>query len=364
MIASDAPILLDRAGAWRTYLGGSMLAQLHGTTGEDGHFPEEWIMSLVCARNAGREAYPNEGLSYLAGTDVSLQSVLQEQPVAMLGRAHTAQLGATTGVLVKLIDAAERLTIQVHPDREKARALFDSDYGKTECWHILGGREIDGNTPCVYMGFRPGITREKWKALFEAQDITGMLEAMHRFEVKAGDTLLIEGGVPHAIGAGCFLAEIQEPTDYTIRTERLTPSGFPVADTMCHQGLGFERMFDCFDYVGLSAQEAQARWFLAPQTRRCEGGVITTLVGAPATQLFSMELVTVETCLKLDAAETFYGLYVLEGAGCFTAGSKKISFASAQQFFVPQAAGALTIENTQHAPIRMLRCFGPVVSAS
>ena len=78
-----------------------------------------------------------------------------------------------------------------------------------------------------------------------------MLEWMHCIEVHKGDTVLIQGGVPHAIGAGCFLAEIQEPTDYTVRTERITPSGLKVADTMCHQGLGFQKMFDCFHYEGV-----------------------------------------------------------------------------------------------------------------
>ena len=87
-----------------------------------------------------------------------------------------------------------------------------------------------------------------------------MLSCLHKVPVKKGDTFIIRGGVPHGIGAGCFLVEIQEPTDYTIRTERVTPSGLPVADAMCHQGLGFEKMFDCFDYQGYSLAELQKKY--------------------------------------------------------------------------------------------------------
>lgn len=61
--------------------------------------------------------------------------------------------------------------------------------------------------------------------------------------------------MPHAIGAGCFLVEIRAPTD-TIRVERTTPSGFAVADSMCHQGLGFEKMFECFHYEPHSRGES------------------------------------------------------------------------------------------------------------
>ncbi|MEG1744205.1 MAG: type I phosphomannose isomerase catalytic subunit, partial [Ruthenibacterium sp.] len=339
----DVPLLLDNAAAWRTYLGGSLLAKLHGRTGEDGHFPEEWILSLVSARNAGREAFLDEGMSHLAQSpEATLKSVIESNPAAMLGAAHAARYGASTGVLVKLIDAAERLTIQVHPDRSKARELFGSDYGKTECWHILDGRTINGETPCIYVGFRPGVTRAQWKALFDAQDIAGMLGCLHRFDVQTGDTVLIEGGVPHAIGAGCFLTEIQEPTDYTIRTERVTPSGFPVADSMCHQGLGFDKMFDCFHYEGLTAEQTRKRWFITPRTQVQSGGTVRTLVGYDTTPLFAMEAAEVTASVTLPAREAFSGLYVLAGAGSLAAHGKVCPLAAGQQYFVPPAAGALT----------------------
>ncbi len=101
--------------------------------------------------------------------------------------------------------------------------MLGSAFGKTESWYILGGREINGEKSAIYLGFREGVTEEIWKELFLKQDIQGMLSNLHRFEVNPGDAFIIYGGVPHAIGSGCFLMEVQEPTDYTMRVEKVTP---------------------------------------------------------------------------------------------------------------------------------------------
>ena len=141
-ISINKPIRLSRAGAWRTYIGGRLIEKLHGNENAlDSNFPEEWIMSTVKARNIGRE-HIVEGLSIVYGTDVSLADIISNNPVAALGEKHFKHYGCNLGVLVKLIDSAERLTIQVHPTRRKAKELFKSPFGKTECWHILGCRTM------------------------------------------------------------------------------------------------------------------------------------------------------------------------------------------------------------------------------
>lgn len=359
MAKYDTPTRLDNPRAWRTYLGGSALSTLHGETGEDGHFPEEWIMSVVAARNAGRE-HLTEGLSHLYGTDMTLKAWLAADPAAALGAAHTARNGAHPGVLVKLIDAAERLTVQVHPDRVKAMELFGSAYGKTECWHILGGRPIAGETPCVYLGFVPGTTRAQWEALFANQDIPGMLACLHRFDVVPGETLLIEGGVPHAIGAGCFLAEIQEPTDYTIRVERTTPSGFPVADALCHQGLGFARMFDCFHYDAYPREEVRRRWFIVPQPVAEEaGGRACALVDYPDTPMFAMHRMDVWGGFALPVRPQFSGLMILSGEGRMQCGGWEAPVKQGEQYMIPAGAPALTWFAEPNRPLAILQCYGP-----
>lgn len=268
---------MDAPRVWRTYTGGRRLERLYGCCdGKVSQFPEEWIMSVVSARNPGREGDPEDGMSHLPDYGgCTLKELLELDPAYYLGEKHAKRYGAFPGVLVKLIDSSERLTVQVHPDRERARRLFHSEYGKTECWHILDDTPNQGIRPYVYLGFRPGITRERWKELFFRQDIDGMLASIHKMEVKKGDTILIPGGIPHAIGEGCFLMEIQEPTDYTIRVERTTPKGLVIDDRLCHQGIGFEKMFDCFSYEGVTRKEALERWFVRPlvQLEKPEGRV-------------------------------------------------------------------------------------------
>ena len=339
----DSPIRLESARAWRTYHGGKVLDEMHGISpAKDSHFPEDWIISTVRAINAGRENVV-EGLNVVAGTETTLKDAIAADPEAMLGKAHVAKWGESPAVLVKLIDAAERLGVQGHPDKEKAREFFGSAFGKTECWHIVGGREIDGEKPCVYMGFREGVTKEKWRDVFDRQDIPAMLGMLHRIEVKLGDTFLIEGGMPHAIGAGCLLIEIQEPTDYTFRTERVTPQGFAISEKACHYGIGFDSMFECFHYEGHDEAETRRLRMVPPRVieetrdfRRVE------VVGPRQTPCFRLERLEIAGEMRFAGGEGFCGLYVMQGEGelCGRTGER---LRPGDQFFVPAAAGEFAI---------------------
>lgn len=354
-----APFELNHPRAWRTYLGGALLDELHGKAhGLDGHFPEEWIASVISTRNPGREHMVNEGLSFLKDLpECSLRACLESAPEKLLGEKHVQAYGAHPGVLVKLIDAAERLTIQVHPDRTAAKRLFNSPYGKTECWHILGGRSIHGEQPCVYLGFQKGVTRETWQKLFSVQDVEGMLSCLHRFEVSAGETILIEGGAPHAIGAGCFLVEIQEPTDYTLRVERTTPSGLKVSDEACHQGLGFDAMFECFHYEGLSRAEAKKRWFIPSKTTlQNHQAQITWLLDRDSTSFFAMRRLEIISDLVLST-NTFSVLYILEGRGALRFGGSVLALQAPQQIFVPANAGEVAFHANGES-LTILQFFG------
>lgn len=343
MINLKSPIKLSRAGAWRTYVGGSLIEALHGNYNcPDSNFPEEWIMSTVAARNSGREDIV-EGLSMVENTEISLKELIESNPKKALGEQHINKYGNNLGVLVKLIDSAERLTVQVHPTREKAVELFGSPFGKTECWHILGGREVNGEKPCIYFGFKKGITREHWKEIFDTQNIPAMLDCMHKFYVKPGDTFLIEGGIPHAIGAGCFLVEVQEPTDYTIRTEKVTPSGLEVADFMCHQGLGFDKMFDCFDYTGYTEDEILDRWYIKAQNG--------SIISYRNTEMFKLDEVTVNGSFTLSSGGVFSGIYVLEGEGTVDGMSVK----KGAQFFISAICEDFNIQGN----MKLIRFYGP-----
>lgn len=342
------PIRLESERAWRTYLGGKLIDELHGKTpAEDTHFPEDWIISTVRAINQGREdivegpnRIANPQLLTLNSQPSTLADLIAAEPEAMLGKAHVAKWGARTAVLCKVIDAAERLGVQCHPDREKAMEFFSSPFGKTECWHIIGGREINGEKPYVYMGFKPGVTEAKWREVFERQDIPAMLGMLHRIEVKPGDTFLIEGGMPHAIGAGCLLVEVQEPTDYTFKTEKVTLQGLHLEDKSCHYGIGFDNMFKCFHYDGHDEAETRRLRMVLPKVLEENAEFTRTyIVGARETPCFGMERFDIRGTCRFAAEGEFCGLYVLAGKG--TLNGEAIT--PGCQYFVPAASAPFEV---------------------
>jgi len=255
----------------RTYLGGSRIDAFCGTCltpgAEATPQPEDWMASTVTAFNGAAEI-AGEGLGRLADGRL-VREVVGDLPV-----------------LVKLLDSDERLVIQAHPTVPFAKARMNSPVGKTECWYFLPGTAPDA---CVYLGFRPGITRERWQAAFAAQK--GLLELLHRVPVAPGDFVFVDGGVPHAIGGGSFIIELQEPSDLMVVAERVTPSGRRIPDGKIFGGLDAEGMFDVYAYEGLSLDELCARY-----VRR---GVSGRILGPDLTDKFSMWRLTGNQSLDL-----------------------------------------------------------------
>lgn len=263
---------------FRAYHGGRNLDEwANKTVIESSRFPEDWLASVTIAHNPGRDL-PMEGLSQTEDGRY-LKEIIESNKEMMLGDAEEMSL------LFKLLDTDERLVIQAHPTVQFAKEHFNSNYGKTECWYILG----DGGY--VYLGFREGITKEYWNELFESQDVDAMLECLHRFEVKRGQLIFVDGGVPHAIGAGCFLAELQEPTDLMVIPEKVTPAGVTLSDQKLHGGLGFEKMMDCFVYEGANRQDTFRKYFKSPVSN---GEQLTTIVDRTITDKFRLSKLKVD----------------------------------------------------------------------
>lgn len=112
--------------------------------------------------------------------------------------------------LVKLLDTASVLSVQVHPDDHYAE-IHENQKGKNECWLILEANTGSG----IYLGFKPGITKEKLKtALVNKEDISVMLNFI---PVKKGDFFFVPAGTIHAIGAGITMVEVQQSSGVTYR---------------------------------------------------------------------------------------------------------------------------------------------------
>ena len=303
----------------RTYWGGHRIDRLRGKALPDGLQPEEWVASVTEARNAG-STDPHEGLSKTADGKI-LRDVLKEHP-EYLGFYHNLP------ILLKLLDASERLVIQAHPTVSFAKRYLNSEFGKAECWYIISA---DPGAH-VYLGFRKGVTRAVWIDAFKKQDTARMLSMLHRINVKDGDVIYVDGGVPHAIGGGCLMAELQEPTDLMVVTERVTPGGRRIAEERLHCGLGFDRMFDVFDYTGYSEEELRQRFIRHPAIQE---NARNSVIGNDLTDRFSLDEYCVTRRTPIVTAGKPAVIMVLGGIGTLTDSDGTIEVHAGDGLFLP-----------------------------
>jgi len=344
---------------WRTYEGGALIDRWKKETQEvDGSFPEEWIMSAISARGKARPA--NEGLSILDGPEggITLKELIDSDLELFLGKRIAEKFG-TTGVLIKMLDSKERLTIQVHPNKQYAREILNSQFGKTESWYVLGGREVEGEKSSIYLGFKEGVTKERWRELFNTQDIEGMLNSLHRFEIEPGDAFMIYGGVPHAIGAGCFLLEVQEPTDYTMRVEKVTPAGLVISEELIHQGVGEEQMLNCFSYDSCTREEALRRWKINPQlVEENDDYRLSTIFNESHTDCFGVSKLDLNGKYVQKGNGSFYVAVVYSGEGLISYQGKEYSYKQGDELFFSAAMEDVLFTSTQASTL--LLCYPPL----
>ncbi len=352
------PLIQLSNRVWRTYQGGALIDRWKGTsTEQDGSTPEQWIMSTITARGIGRPE--NEGLSLIKTEvgNIPLKELIDSNIELYLGKALAQKYG-TTGVLIKMLDSMERLTLQVHPDKEYAKTVFNSEFGKTESWYVLNTREIEGEKSVVYMGFKKHVTKEKWKQYFENQDIQGMLDCLHKIEVKAGDAFMIYGGVPHAIGSGCFLMEVQEPTDYTMRVERTTPKGLKIGPALIHQGVGEEKMLECFHYDTYTLEEALDNWKITPEVVDSSNVfTLKTLFNEKHTNCFGLNELLLDGEYTLKGNSACYVAVIYSGSGTMRCNGKSYPFTQGDEIFISAAISEITFNS--NSPSKILLCYPP-----
>lgn len=292
---------------------------------EDGRYPEEWLASVVEAFNPDMPV-ENEGLS-VCEDGTLLRDILTKNPEKVLGERLCKRYNGKQSILVKLLDSAERLVIQCHPTISFAKKYFNSDFGKTECWYMLDCDE----DACVYLGFKAGITKEKWIELFKKQDTDGMLDCLHKFSVKKGDLWFVSGGIPHAIGGGCLMIELQEPSDLMVIPEKITPAGIILAEQKLHGGLGFEKMFDCFEYKGYSEEEIRNKYYRRSQFA---DNTFSDIVGEALTKSFSMKALRVNGETTVDFGDSYAVAVVTAGSGTLETKNEKFKFKKSDNFLI------------------------------
>ncbi len=188
---------------YRPYLwGGRALERFRADVPATGPLAESWEVSCL-----------PDGLSVVSGgvlDRLTLPDVIARFGPEVLGRDVAARTGGRFPLLVKLLDAALPLSVQVHPGDADAARLEVGQSGKAEMWYVLEARP--GAT--VVAGLKTGTTRERLARALEEGDPEPLL---HRIEVRPGDVVDIPPGSVHAIGAGLFLYELQQSSDVTYR---------------------------------------------------------------------------------------------------------------------------------------------------
>jgi mannose-6-phosphate isomerase len=163
-------------------------------------YGESWEISDHAAHRSAVHGGSREGRT--------LRDLMERERHALLGGA--AEQHRTFPWLVKLLDACDWLSVQVHPDDHTVKQHWPGEGGKTEAWFVLDA--APGSK--VYAGLLPGVGERELRRALAAGTVA---ECLHQFEPKAGDCLFLAAGTVHAVGGGVLLAEVQQTSDATFR---------------------------------------------------------------------------------------------------------------------------------------------------
>jgi mannose-6-phosphate isomerase len=325
------PVQLPANQPTRFYRGGAAIAALRGDSPKE-FGPEDWVAS--CTAFHGEHT---TGLTTLPD-GVLLRDAVAAHPANWLGDAHLAAYGADPALLVKLLDAGQRLPVHCHPSDEFAKAHYGSRYGKTEAWVVVGA--APGST--VHIGFREDQAEDTVADWVARQDAKAMLAALNPVTVRPGDTVFVPAGVPHAIGEGVFIVELQQPTDLSVTLEW---RNFLDDEAGGHLGIGFGTALRCVDRQGWADR-------IGELVRHDESpAAVTELLGRP--EFFRAE--RLRSGASLDAS--FGVLVVLDGTGVLrTEKAGELPLRKGMTFVLPHATG----ESTLDGDVAAVRCLPPL----
>ena len=317
------------------YVGGGAIAAFRGLGSAAPKTPEDWVASTTT-----RYGHHTLGLSSLPDGRLLAEAIAAE-PLSWLGAEHRAAFGDSTELLVKLLDAGERLVVHSHPSREFATQHLGCAHGKTEAWLVL---ETAAPETFVYLGFQTQVSQRILRGWVEGQRTVELLSALNRVPVSDGDAILVPAGLPHAIGAGVFVAELQEPTDFSVLLEW---KGFEIdGERDGHLGLGYPLALTAVDRSGWDSDR------LAGLYGPIDGGTARELVLPRAADPF-FRAERLRGGARCEAS--FAVLLVLEGEGRLGVDGEALAIRRGDTLVVPHSAGSTTIDGQ----VSVLRCLPP-----
>lgn len=304
--------------------GGDKLKSLYHKASELSVVAESWELSTHKDGECTIAEGPHAGKT--------LASYIKEQGKAVIG--EKADTEDELPILIKLIDAKDNLSVQVHPNDEYA-LKNEGDFGKTEMWYVL---EAEEGSKLVY-GFKEDITKEEFIEYIETNTLTEVLNAV---DVQKGDVFFINPGTMHAIGKGIMIAEIQQSSNVTYRVYdygRVGADGKP-------RELHVKKAIEVTTLK--KADKAKVEYSL----KKCEGyskGIIASC------KYFTVELLEIESQALMTADhQSFHSLLVLEGDIKISADKEIVSAAKGETVFIPANSGEYKIQGNSRVILSTL----------
>jgi mannose-6-phosphate isomerase len=267
--------------------GGRKLSTSLGREIPNGNIGESWELS-----DYGNDLSIIENGEWKGKT---FREIFQKYPIEILGESFAATMNFP--LLIKIIDAKEKLSVQVHPDDSYALEKDPQSSGKKEAWYIL---EADENAEIV-CGFSENLDRKIYENKIKQNDAESSLQ---KFSSKASDAFMINPGTVHAIGGGNLLLEIQQSSDSTYRVYdygRLGDDGKP-------RDLHIEKSLDVLNF-----QKSNHEEFLTPMPLNWENGKRYLFVSNDKFRFEKLYFSDRVSLPKLTSQSIFKILHILEG---------------------------------------------------
>jgi mannose-6-phosphate isomerase len=282
-------------------------------------------------------------------------------PEEVLGKKHIGLHGTDKlGMLIKYLDAQEQYTLQAHPNRAWAKKMWNSDFGKEESWYVIGTRDDTAEPAYILLGFKEGVTREQFEALYRKGDLPALEKLCHKIRVKPGEAYFVGGGTPHALGEGCFVIEVQEPSDITVvpfsqkkwfevmkaALSLEKPPQAPQEDEQLYD----ERMLGSFIYDGCGEAENLKRWRIPHKTiRGGDWGSEYFIIGPDQTGFFSFTRLDVKGRTSLRNTGFPQVAIILEGEGDLRFEGGAMAVKRGDELFLPWNISGAELEGNVSA---------------
>ncbi|MCR5834109.1 MAG: mannose-6-phosphate isomerase [Selenomonadaceae bacterium] len=292
--------ILKLKPACKDYIwGGRRLIEEYGIRTEKTRAAEAWVLS----------AHP-DGESKVIGEDITLSEYIKRGGKKILGT--NCEGLKEFPLLVKLIDARENLSVQVHPTNEYALAN-ENQMGKVEMWYVIDAEE-DAR---LYCGFNRKVTREEFINRIENNTL---MEILNAIKVKRGDIIYVPAGTVHAIGKGVLVAEIQQNSNVSYR----------IYDYGRNRPLHIDKALDVTNLERFKNRDESY-----PHVVACE--------------YFVVDRINLDGKILTEARGTvdeksFMGVLILDGLGTISGGGESFSYRKGDTFFLPADSGEWTID--------------------